>query len=205
MNDSRGEDDPDLKRAVSELQAGVRVESNSRLVFERYYPWVRRFFTRLGYTPQDSEDLAQDALSQVFRQIGSFRQEGTFKSWVFGVAANRHRNERRRLHSDKRKAEEVSIDATSESGLRLYEPVSAGASPVRAAYEGERREALMRAINGLPPQMGRVLRLRVDQGLRYREIGLVLQISVETVKAHLFQARQRLRDELGEDFADWVE
>ena len=205
MIDSRGEDDPAIELAVSELQAGVRVESNSRLVFKHFYPWVRRYFARLGYTPQDSEDLAQDALSQVFRQIGSFRQDGTFKSWVFGVASNRHRNERRRLHSDKRKAEEVSIDATSESGVRLYEPVSTGASPAQTAYEGERREALARAINGLPPQMGRVLRLRVDQGLRYREIALVLQISVETVKAHLFQARQRLREELGEDVGDWPE
>jgi RNA polymerase sigma-70 factor, ECF subfamily len=199
------EEEAGLRRAVLELQAGVRVEDNSRLVFERYYPWVRRFFARFGYIPQDCEDLAQETLSQVFRQIGSFRSDGSFKSWLFAVASNLHRNQHRNRHREKRSGQEVSIDATTESGAPLYEPVAPERSPARAAYEKERREALANAIKGMPPQMGRALALRVDQDLKYREIAVVLQISVETVKAHLFSARQRLREELGDDYGDWLD
>jgi len=196
-------DDPDLQRAVLELQAGVRIEDNSRFVFERFYPWVRRFFGRLGYPPQDGEDLAQGVLSQVLHQIGSFRNDSSFQAWLFGVASNLHRNEQRRRHRDKRSAHEVSIDEKAESGAPLYEPVAPEVSPSRAAYEGERREALARAMKAMPPQMRRALDLRIDQDLKYREIAVVLQISVETVKAHLFSARQRLREELGEEYGDW--
>ena len=199
------EEDSVLQRAVLELQAGVQVEDNSRLVFERYYPWVRRFFRRFGYSPQDCEDLAQEALSQVFRQIGSFRSDGSFKSWLFAVASNLHRNQHRNRHREKRSGQEVSIDATTESGAPLYEPVAGEAPPDRAAYERERREALAKAMKGMPPQMGKALALRVDQDLKYREIAVVLQISVETVKAHLFSARQRLREELGDDYGDWLD
>jgi RNA polymerase sigma-70 factor, ECF subfamily len=199
------EDDPETERAVAELQDGVRVEPNSRLLFERHYPLVVRFFRRLGYTAQDSEDLAQDTLERVLRQIGSFRGEGSFKSWLFAAAANLHRNEHRRLHREKRNAPEVSIDATTEDGARLYEPVAPDASPAREVYQREREDALARAVNALPPQMRQVLNLRIGQGLKYREIATLLQISVETVKAHLFQARQRLRTELGEDFGEWVD
>ena len=53
--------------------------------------------------------------------------------------------------------------------------------------------------------MRQVLTFRVDRDLKYREIATVLQISIETVKAHLFQARQRLRAELGEDFGEWTD
>jgi DNA-directed RNA polymerase specialized sigma24 family protein len=53
--------------------------------------------------------------------------------------------------------------------------------------------------------MGYALALRVDQDLKYREIAAVLQISIETVKAHLNQARQRLRTELGEEYGEWVD
>lgn len=130
------EESPELQRAVLELQAGVRVEDNSRVVFERYYPWVRRFFGRFGYSPQDCEDLAQEALSQVFRQIGSFRSDGSFKSWLFAVASNLHRNQQRNRHREKRSGQEVSIEATTESGTLLYEPVAGEATPDRAAYEG---------------------------------------------------------------------
>ena len=199
------EDDPELQRAVLELQAGVRVEDNSRRVFERYYPWVRRFFGRFGYGPQDCEDLAQEVLSQVFRQIGSFRSDGSFKSWLFAVASNLHRNQQRNRHREKRSGQEVSIDATTESGAPLYDPRAEETSADRAVYERERREALARVMKDMPPQMGRTLALRVDQDLKYREIAVVLQISVETVKAHLFSARQRLREELGDDYGDWLD
>jgi DNA-directed RNA polymerase specialized sigma24 family protein len=53
--------------------------------------------------------------------------------------------------------------------------------------------------------MRQVLALRLDQDLKYREIATLLRISVETVKAHLFQARQRLREELDEEFGEWPE
>ncbi len=200
---SRREEDPDLLRGILELQTGVDVEANSRRIFELFYPWVRRFFGRLGHTPQDSEDLAQETFSQVFERIGSFRHDGSFKSWLFAVASNLHRNEYRRRHREKRSAPEVSIDTSRDADVSPPDPPSPEAPPDRAVYTRERREALARAVEGLPPQMRNVLALRVDQDLKYREIGAVLQISVETVKAHLFQARQRLRAELGDDYGEW--
>src|SRR4051794_14338908 len=108
------EEDFDLQDAILKLQTGASVEVNSRRVFELFYPWVRRFFARLGHTPQDSEDLAQETFSQVFERIGSFRHDGSFKSWLFAVAANLHRNEYRRRHRDKRNAPEISIDTSRD-------------------------------------------------------------------------------------------
>lgn len=201
----RHEDDPELRQAIAELQAGTRVEAHSRRVFELYYPWVRRFFARFGYRPQDSEDLAQETFRRVFAQIGSFRNDGSFKPWLFAVASNLHRNESRRRHREKRDAPEVSLDAPADEGGPLLEPPAPEASPARVAYEKEQREALARAVGELPPQMKQVLALRIDQDLKYREIAAVLQISIETVKAHLFQARQRLRTELGEEYGLWDE
>lgn len=202
---TRREDDPELRRVVQELQAGVRVEANSRRVFELLYPWVRRFFGRLGYSAQDSEDLAQETFSRVFDQMRSFRNDGSFKSWLFAVAANLHRNEARRRHREKRDAPEVSLDTTAEEGNPLRDPPAQEASPAQEVYEKERREALARAVKELPPQMGQALALRIDQDLKYREIATVLKISIETVKAHLFQARQRLRAVLGDEFGEWAE
>jgi RNA polymerase sigma-70 factor, ECF subfamily len=201
----RHEDDSELRRAITELQAGIRVEIQSRLVFERFYPLVRRFFARLGYRPEDSEDLAQETLRRVLSQIGSFRNDGSFKSWLFAVASNVHRNESRRRHREKRDAPEVSLDTPADEDAPLHEPSTPDASPARTVYEKEQREALARAVRELPPQMRQVLALRIDQDLKYREIAAVLQISIETVKAHLFQARQRLRTELGEEYGLWDE
>ena len=65
----------------------------------------------------------------------------------------------------------------------------------------ETKELLSRAVDGLPAQMRRCVRLRVFQDLDYEEIAEILQISPSTVKVQLFKARKRLQAELGESFS----
>lgn len=200
MTASRPED-PLLRQAISDLQAGRNVEGHSRYLFNLYFSWVRGFFGQRGYGQEESEDLAQETLRQVFDQIRTFRRDSPFNAWLFAVASNAHRNEQRRRHREKRFAPEVALELVVGAGARELEAEEM--SPPRAAFENERRQALARVVRGLPPQMRQVLALRVDQDLKYREIAEILQISIETVKAHLFQARQRLHAELGEDFGEW--
>jgi DNA-directed RNA polymerase specialized sigma24 family protein len=42
--------------------------------------------------------------------------------------------------------------------------------------------------------------LRIDGDLTYREIAVIMQVSVETIKAQFLQARQRLRETLAGHF-----
>jgi RNA polymerase sigma-70 factor, ECF subfamily len=207
MAKSDRDGDSGILEAISDLRRGVDVEANARRVFERYFPWVRRYFSRLGYSPEDAEDLAQDVFSQVFRRLDSYRGDSPFESWLFAVAANLHRNDGRRRRRDKRRAPEVSIDEAREAqdaseGV-AWEPVARDRLPPREIFERERWAALEASVRALPPQMRQVLRLRIVQDLKLREVAVVLGISVDTVKSHLFQARQRLRAELGDDYAEW--
>jgi RNA polymerase sigma-70 factor, ECF subfamily len=196
----------DLLGAVRELQAGTRMEANSRRIFERYYRWVRGFFSRRGYSPEDAEDLAQETFLKLFREIASFRGDDSFQSWLFAVAANLHRNEQRRRRSRKRDAPEVAFDdSVGGAAPPLRDPSGSEVSPARSTFERERQAALERAIRTLPPQMRQCLELLLGQDLKYRQIAALLKVSVETVKAHLFQARRRLRTELGEEYGRWSE
>lgn len=97
------------------------------------------------------------------------------------------------------------------AGFRVYEYVAA---PSTASYVAEARveyaaseripgdaQARLRAaLDDLPPQMRQVLLLRMEGNLKYREIAEVMQVSIDTVKAHLHQAKQRLRKKLADDF-----
>ncbi len=192
----------ETRRRVEELQAGIAVEKNSRRLFERYYPRVLRFVRRRGLSGP-AEDLTQDTFIRVFREIRSFRGQSSFESWLFAIAANICRNERRRLGREKRAAPEVSLDAGDDPDAPRLEIAAEQAAPDQAAFEQERRAALNRAVLKLPPQMRQCLALRLDRGLKYREIAVLLKISIDTVKAHLFQARKRLKDELGDELGKW--
>ena len=65
---------------------------------------------------------------------------------------------------------------------------------------GERSRLLREALEELPPQMKKAVLLRVTGDMKYREIAEEMEVSIETVKAHLYQARQHLRDRLSDYF-----
>ena len=196
------EPEAELRRRVEELRAGIAVEKNSRWLFERYYSRVLGFVRRRGL-PDPAEDLTQDTFLQVFQEIRSFRGQSSFESWLFAIAANVCRNERRRRGREKRDAPEIPLDVGDEPDAPRLEIAAEQAAPDQDAFERERRVALNRATLKLPPQMRYCLALRLDRGLKYREIAVLLKISIDTVKAHLFQARQRLKDELGDEYGKW--
>ena len=65
------------------------------------------------------------------------------------------------------------------------------------------RALLCQAVDRLPAQMRRCVRLRVFQDLDYDEIGKILQISSATVRVQWFKARKRLQIELKDHLADF--
>src|SRR5579872_5343693 len=89
----------------------ARNEESFRALYNRYYRRVFLFFTRVGFSTEESQDLVQDTFIRVYRGLGSFRGDASFETWLSNIAANIYRNERRRLRSAKRSAAETSIDA----------------------------------------------------------------------------------------------
>ncbi|HEX4953396.1 MAG TPA: sigma-70 family RNA polymerase sigma factor [Thermoanaerobaculia bacterium] len=186
-----------LVQALREARGG---ELEMRRLFELYYAPVVHFFSRRGVAPEDCLDLTQETFLDIYKGIGSFRAEARFDTWLFAVAANAHREMLRRRGAEKRSGQEVPLaegSAEAEEGQpRGVELASAERLPDETTLDRERTRLLAAAIEELPAQMRKCLLLRIDQDLKYREIAVLLRISVETVKAHLFQARQRLAGRL---------
>jgi RNA polymerase sigma-70 factor (ECF subfamily) len=192
--------DPSL-RLIEKIQAGIDVEENCRRLYELHYRKVIGFFRKKGVPQEESRDLTQEVFSRVFQAIAAFRRESRFERWLFEIAANGFRNELRKKGAEKRDAVEVPINVSPEEDgvpAQVVEPVSQDQSALDSMMERERRTKLLAALQKLPPQMRTCCTLRYIRGLKYQEIATVMKISIETVKAHLHQARKRLIEELGD-------
>jgi RNA polymerase sigma-70 factor, ECF subfamily len=192
--------DPSL-RLIEQIQAGINVEESCRKLYELHYRKIINFFRHKRFSPEESRDLTQDVFSRVFQAIATFRRESRFERWLFEIAANAFRNELRRRGAEKRDAVEVSINVSPEDervSAQVVEPVSQEQSALDSMIKLERRERLLSALQELPPQMRTCCMLRYVRGLKYQEIATVMKISIETVKAHLHQARKRLIEKLGD-------
>lgn len=188
----------------------VRAERQDELaeVFERYAPSVWSFFARRGYPPEDCRDLTQETFLKAHRGLGRFREEARLRTWILRIATNVWKNSLRSSQAMKRAAPTVSLDGDDGGNDRLNAvPVASGvqasiaATPLEETLRTEERRLLRNAVAGLPPRMKRCVLLRIDQGLKYREVAAILQVSVDTVKTQLFQARQRLRDRIGDYYS----
>jgi RNA polymerase sigma-70 factor (ECF subfamily) len=192
---------------VERWQKGIDRDETFRQIYLLYFGKVYRFFVRRGFPLDECMDLAQETFLRVHKHLATFRRDARFETWLFKIATNLYRNRLRSLSTLKRDAREVALEDASEGELIAIRPEGVSTRPGEEGplcdvlYE-ERAKILREAMENLPAQMRRCVLLRVEGDLKYREIAVLMQISVETVKAHLFQARQQLRVRLAEYFCD---
>ncbi|MEM7587127.1 MAG: sigma-70 family RNA polymerase sigma factor [Acidobacteriota bacterium] len=178
-------------------------EAAFEALFASQYRSVNYYFARRGCTPDESRELTQETFIAVYRGFDGYRQESAVSTWIFMIAANTWRNWLRQRGTQKRTANEISMDDT-EGERRIEETV---ADPAEDALDNlmsdERREQLRDALDELPPRMRDCLLLRLDQGYKYREIAEIMNTRVDTVKSQLYQAKERLKDLL-QDHAELI-
>jgi RNA polymerase sigma-70 factor (ECF subfamily) len=197
-----------IEAIFQRLRHGPGREEGFRLLFNRFYWPLFRFFEHRGFSTEECQDLIQETFLRVYRGIGAFRGEARWEHWLFRIAANTAVKAVRHGAAVKRAGPTAPLGdndpGDSEPAAASGTPRGAEApAPLRQLLGKEMKELLSQAVDGLPAQMRRCVRLRVFQDLDYEEIGEILQISPSTVKVQLFKARKRLQMELGNSLDDF--
>jgi RNA polymerase sigma-70 factor (ECF subfamily) len=194
----------ELVRAVLDFQRGVDREKSFEALFRRFRPRIERFLAPRVFSPEERLDLTQAIFLRIYQGLEGFRGEGSLEGWVLQIACNVYRKWRDRQPGGPQAVPEVPFE--DSAGDRAPAPAahfpspSSTASPLDDIVRRERLEALRAAIGELAPKQRLCMELRVYQERSVQEIAAALRISPETVKAHLFQARQRLGDKLHHTF-----
>ena len=200
VNDRPGLGPEDVVRAVLDFQRGSDREKNFELLFRRFRPRIERFLAPRVFSPEERLDLTQAIFLRIYRGLEGYRGEGSLEGWVLQVALNVYRKWRDRQPGGPQASPEIAMEDLSEAPepaeTAEFPSPSATGSALDHMVRQERVEALRSAISELPPKQRLCMELRVYQERSVQEIAGALRISPETVKAHLFQARQRLWDKL---------
>jgi RNA polymerase sigma-70 factor, ECF subfamily len=153
-------------------------------LYDALRPSLYRYLISSGLSPQDVEEVVQEAFLRLYRHMRSGGDEENLRAWIYQVAHN--------LASNFRKSRRRLVDTTPE----LWEQLSQSTFDSAPGPEEQllHRERLLRVHNGLAKltQLQRdCLYLRVE-GFRYREIGKMLNIGTSTVSGSLRNAINRL-------------
>ncbi len=187
--------------ADAELVEALRREepdAAERLV-ERYGDRVYRLAMRITGLREDAEEAAQDALWTVARKVQMFKGESAFGSWIYRITANAAYQ---KLRTRRQKAAEIALEdvlpALDGEG-RHFEPMDDWSNRVdEQALQGELRDVLQRAIDGLPADYRTALVLHDVEGLSNPDIAEALNISLPAVKSRVHRSRLFVRKQLAD-------
>ena len=154
---------------------------------------------------EDAEEVAQDVLLKVCRNIDAFRGDSALSSWIYRITFNTAMS---RLRAAKGRAQEVGAD---DAGVRLADGDDLVRMPREAVdwssladdevLRRQLRQRLAKALRDLPEIYRLPVLLRDVQGLSTEEASTVLRVKDQTLKSRLHRGRLILRDRLSE-FAD---
>ncbi len=138
-----------------------------------------------GASQADAEDAVQEAFLEFHRHLDNNGDRTNLSGWVFQVARNYLRDDRKSARHRRTVPLEDAIahHADSRNG------------PEYGALSGERADRLRSAIEKLPEQQRECMLLRAS-GLRYREIAEIMGINTASVGALVHRAVARLSEDL---------
>jgi RNA polymerase sigma-70 factor (ECF subfamily) len=152
-------------------------------LLEEWAPRVYRFALRLCDDPHIAEDLTQETFLRAWRHRARLRDDRAGGVWLFRITANLWCDQLRRGRSRVARAGPLEDDKPDRS--QPPERLAAGREELKHALE---------AMADLPPRQREVLYLSACEGLSTAEIGSVLGVSADAVKASLSLARKSMRE-----------
>lgn len=153
-------------------------------LIQRYWSPLIAYVVRLGATPDEAEDMAQQTFERLWERRSSWRLAGSVRGLLYRIAHNLAVSEHRSVQSRSR-ADSLGAEAAGR-------PVT----PLDVLENAELHDALDSAIRALPPRRREVFILRCVHELSYREVAEIMGISQQTVANQLSRALATLRSTL---------
>lgn len=182
-----------------------RDDRRFRDLFDRYYPAVFAVFMRWGFAREEAQDLSQVTFMRVYKGMEDYRGDAEW-SYVIQIANRVRLNELRFHKAQRRGVKTEPLDGLEPPSAAIRPDLLSAKAPrtpedevlerEHLELQEERIRLLREAIAELPPRMRRCLLMRLDEGLKYREIATALKVSLDAVRSLLFQARKRLQERL---------
>jgi RNA polymerase sigma-70 factor (ECF subfamily) len=178
-----------------ELVAGLKTgaEDAYEKLLSRFQQPVYNLALRLLSNPGDAGDVAQEVFLKVFRNVTSFRNQSSLKTWIYRITVNEAHNQRRWFF--RHRSREVGLDDETDDVQCRMVPDS-GRTPFDYTFDGEKHLLIEAALAQLNPVFREAVVLRDIEDLSYDEIAEVLQISIGTVKSRFVRGREALREGL---------
>ena len=193
--------DPKEQELLARLQAG-----EERALVElaaTYGSKIYQLAIRYLKNKEDAEEVMQDVLYKVYRNVGTFRGDAALSSWIYRITFNAAMSRLRTAQYQRSQDEDrqmAVVDADDNVNPSRFEIADWSNLADEGVLRSQLRRRVLRAILALPVIYRAPVMLRDIQGLSTEEASAMLRVKDQTLKSRLHRGRLILRKQLA-DFA----
>ncbi len=162
-----------------------------QVLFRKYYQAMCHFANQFVTNHETAEEIVQEMFVKLWEKRSVLNIETSVKHYLFRSVRNHCLNQ---IQHEKIKKQYAS---------KVLESASQEINPDDYFLEVGLIKKIEQSIDSLPPKRREIFRLSREQGMKYKEIAEVLDISVKTVEAQMGLALKYLREEL-KDFSNYL-
>lgn len=145
-----------------------------------------------AHTPDDANDIYQDAMLAAYRALPKFKLESKFSTWLYKIVVNTALSNRRKLKRTWQKLAAVQQEYQHE------EHYFASESPESVMLDEELNTRINKAMAKLTDNERIAFVLCHQQGFKLREAAEIMSCSENLVKVVLFRGRAKLKQQLAD-------
>jgi RNA polymerase sigma-70 factor (ECF subfamily) len=169
---------------AAEFPAKARAELESVVVdlFDQFQERVVHYVLTFGLPLPDAEDVVQETFLSLYHHLELGRPRSNLRGWIFRVAHNL---------ALKRRRSSLVFGLNRDQHDVLTQQAAPDSNPEAHFAFNQMHRRLRAVFKALPEQEQRCLHLRAE-GLKYRDIARVLNISLGAVSASLSRSLARM-------------
>jgi RNA polymerase sigma-70 factor (ECF subfamily) len=151
-------------------------------LFDQFREPLLRYLSSFGLSMADGEEVLQEAFLALFHHLREGKSRANLRGWLFRVAHNQGLKKRMRARKEPA--------AIGDTGVK-DSAVDPGPNPEEHLAEQRAKQLVVAVVRALPEQDRRCLALRAE-GLNYREVAAVLDMSLGAVSLSLTRSLARI-------------
>jgi RNA polymerase sigma-70 factor, ECF subfamily len=160
----------------------TKLEAEVVALFDQFRDPLLRYLLCVGMTMADSEEIIQEVFLALFQHLQRGKGRDHLRGWLFRVA---HRLALKQRYRTNRSGKTATEEKTADT---VIDPAP---NPEERFINNQVQQRLCAVFQALPQQERQCLTLRAE-GLRYREIAKILQISLGAVSISLARSLVRM-------------
>jgi RNA polymerase sigma-70 factor (ECF subfamily) len=171
------------EQLIRQIRAGKRSAMDQ--LMKLWYQPIVHYAWRFTGDRHAAEEIGQNTFLKVFRKLHQLKDISSFHIWLYRIADNQCKDHLRR----KKKFVSLDQEAIPEKG-------SSKGNAQHLLEQEEQTKWIKKALLQLPEDQRIVIVMKEYQGLKFREIAAILDLSENTVKSRMYAGLRALKKSL---------